>query len=793
MHKQGLLNQVIRITTLIIISISITVYAFAQNHPIREYWLTIREEQVNKAGKWVRAITVNDSIPAPTLYFTEGDSAIIHIHNELHEPSSIHWHGILIPNYYDGVPYLSTPPIAPGKTFTVRFIIRQHGTYWYHSHSMLQEQSGLYGAIVIYPKGRHHHYDQEKTIVLSDWTNENPHHILNNLKRNLEWYAIKKGQAQSLNRVIAHHGFAERLQMAWQRMPPMDVSDVYYNAFLANGQRSLSYPDVHPGERILVRIIDGSSSTFFHLQFSGGNMQIVAADGQDVKPIEVTRMLIGVAETYDLVLTIPDTGMYELRATAQDGSGYTSVYFGKGKPHPAPTLPKPDLFHMEGVMMEGMAGMKMKMDHMNMQMSQKMMDREMPYIQKAYIDREDIDIGGSMSMHMPGMHMDNMDNTNNMNMDGMHMHKHEMYNNKMDSTSMNGMNNMMHMHTEMNHPTSPAHVQQDSIIFNYDMLQALHPTSFDTLLHPVRHLTFNLTGSMWRYIWSINGKTLSEKDSIQVNQGEILRITLNNQTMMYHPMHLHGHFFRVINANGSLSPLKHTVIVPPMRSITIEFAANESGNWFFHCHILYHMMAGMARTFLYTNYTPPDTMKYFPIKKLLNEDNHWFFWGNTTLASNMAETYLSYSNHKNWIQAKGKYGWNHQLYETEATYERFVTRYLRPYAGIVSSNQDEYLNYFKNYPNQGKQIPSTDTRGIIGVRYLLPLLLNADLRIDTRAHVRFTLSGETWVFPRVWLNYMVNTDKEWDIHVEGMINQYISLTAGYHSDYKWGGGLLLRF
>lgn len=788
-----------------LVMLSMAIPAFAQTHPIKEYWLTIREQKVNKAGKWVKSITVNDSIPAPTLYFTEGDSAVIHITNALQEPSSIHWHGILLPNYYDGVPYLSTPPIAPGKTFTVRFVIRQHGTYWYHSHSMMQEQRGLYGAIVIYPKKQIHPYDREITVLFSDWTHENPHHIMKNLKRGMEWYAIQKGQAQSLNRVIAHHGLAERIQMAWQRMPPMDVSDVYYDAFLANGHRALSFPDAKPGERIRVRIIDGSSSTFFHLQYSGGNMQIIAADGQDVKPVEVTRMLIGIAETYDVVITIPDQGQYELRATAQDGSGYASLYFGKGLLHPAPTLPKPDIFHMEGVMMEGMAGMKMKMDHMNMYMSQKMMDREMPYIQKAYVDREDMQVGGSLSMQMPGMDMHDM-HMHDMNMPGMDMQEMDMSDMPMDSIHMHHMQTdtmpahdaMHHMHDmdmpdmDMNHAAASNDKQEksDSIIFNYDMLQALHATAFDTTQHPVRNLTFNLTGSMWRYTWSINGKTLSEEDSIRVKSGEILRITLNNQTMMFHPMHLHGHFFRVINANGSYSPLKHTVIVPPMRSITIEFAANEPGDWFFHCHVLYHMMAGMARTFQYADYTPPDTMQYFPIKHLFHDDNHWFFWGDAQLGSHFGEGYLSYSNRKNWIQLVGDYGWKHQLYEWEGTYERFVTRYLRPYVGIVGSNKEEYLHYFKV---NGKTIPSQDTRGVLGVRYLLPLFLNADLRIDTRAHVRFTLSGETWLFPRIWLNYSVNTDKEWDVHLEGMINQHLSLTVGYHSDYLWGGGLLLRF
>ena len=775
--------------------------AFAQHRTIKEYTLILRKQKVNKAGKLVDAMTINDSIPGPTLYFTEGDSAVIHIQNDMPVASSIHWHGILIPNQYDGVPYLTTPPIEPGKTYTVRFHIRQTGTYWYHSHSHLQEQSGLYGAIVIYPKKETRKYDKDMVLLLSDWTNENPNHVMNNLKRGLEWYSIKKGTAQSLNRVIAHHGLGERIQMAWQRMPPMDISDVYYNAFLTNGNKVLDVPDVYLGERIRLRVVDGSSSTFFHLQYAGGNMQIIAADGQDVKPVKVTRLLMGVAESYDVIITIPKSGQYELRATAQDGTGYTSVFFGKGKKHPAPTLPKPDLFHMMGVIMQGMGGMKMS--GMKMHMSKRTLENEKPYLKKDYIDREDMNIAGVLGMKMSGMKMNNMPmDTSGMKGGGMHpmngnSKKMSMESSKKDSMKMDMPSMNM---SQKKHPQ-----KDDSIAFTYDMLRALHPTNFDTLEHPVRHLTFNLTGSMWRYIWSINGKTLSEKDSIRVKEGEVFRITMFNQTMMYHPMHLHGHFFRVLNANGTYSPLKHTVIVPPMRRVTIEFLANESGDWFFHCHILYHLSSGMARTFQYTDYKRPANMKNYPMKKLFNEDNRWFFWGNASIASNNAFAYLSYSNRKNWIKINGDFGLQKVMglskpvsvsgrkqypYEATATYEYFIAQYLRPYAGVVVSNKDEYLNYFKKH---GKTVPQQDVRGLIGVRYLLPLFINADLRIDSRAHVRFGLDAETWLFPRVWLTYSVNTDKGYDANLEYMLNQYLSISGGYDSDYKWGVGVLARF
>lgn len=776
---------------------------------VQEYSLTIREQRVDKGGKWVEAVTVNDSIPAPTLYFTEGDSAVIHITNELSESSSIHWHGILLPNEYDGVPYLTTPPILPGATYTVRFVLRQHGTYWYHSHSMMQEQRGLYGALVIRPATAQHTADREIVLLYSDWTNASPHHVMKNLKRNAEWYAVKKGQAQSLNRVIAHHGLAERIAMSWQRMPPMDVADVYYDAFLVQGHKSLRFPDLKPGERVRLRVIDGSSSTLFHLQYAGGPLEIIAADGQDVVPRKVSRMLMGIAETYDFLVTIPDSGAYEFRATAQDGSGYASVFLGNGPPHAAPTLPGPDIYHLAGVQMQGMGDMKMG----GMKLGAGVLKREAKYLQRDTLDFEDVNIAGAGAM--AGMHMD-MDMSGESHaashpgvegMDHGQMDHGQMDHGQMDHTQMDHaqmdhaqMNHGEMNHGEMDHPQM-SHNQvlsgapegrgkKTAPPFNYDMLRALRPTAFDTAAHPTRELTFRLTGTMWRYNWSINGKRLSEQDSIQVHEGEVLRITMVNETMMYHPMHLHGHFFRVLNANGVYSPLKHTVIVPPMRSVTIEFLANEPGDWFFHCHVLYHMMAGMSRIFRYTDYQRPSSLDPYPLHMLYHDDKHFLGWGEATIASDHGEAKWTYSNPRNQFILSGEYGWEKGLNEVMGTYEYFVTPYLRPYAGVVSSNKSEYLKYFTKHD---RKLPDQDVRAVAGLRYLLPFFLNADLRIDSRAHVRLGVDGETWLFPRFWLHYGVNTDKEFHVDLEALLGEHFSLSGGYSSDYRWGGGVTLRF
>ncbi len=327
------------------------------NLPVHEYTLTLREETVNKAGKDVMGMTVNGTIPGPVLRFKEGEFAVIHVHNEMSVETSVHWHGLILPNFYDGVPYVSTPPIKPGETLTYKFAIRQSGTYWYHSHTMLQEQSGVFGPIVIEPKGKTMDYDAEQVLMLSDWTNEKPKDVQRTLKRGLEWYGIKKGTSTPLNKVIARGALGAQLDFWRQRMEGADIADIYYPAFLINGKQSVEYPKYKPGEKVRLRIIDGSASTSFWMTFGGETPTLVSADGNDVVPVKKNKTFIAVAEVYDFIVTIPEDGKLEFRAMAQDGSGVATAYLGTGKTLAAPVVPKPDKI----AMMQKMAKMKMKM------------------------------------------------------------------------------------------------------------------------------------------------------------------------------------------------------------------------------------------------------------------------------------------------------------------------------------------------------------------------------------------------------------------------------------------------
>lgn len=696
-----------------------------------EYDLYVTDTMVNFTGKRRHAIAINGQIPAPILEFTEGDTAIIRVHNLMKMETSIHWHGILLPNKEDGVPYLTTSPVEAGKTYTFTFPLIQSGTYWYHSHTMLQEQSGLYGSIVIHPAQPEPQL-KEYVLLLSDWTDENPHQVMRYLKRGGEWYAIKKGALQSYGEAIAAGAFKDKLKQEWQRMPAMDVSDVYYNKFLLNGQETNEFKDAKPGEIIRLRIINGSAATYFNLQYGNSYMRIIAADGINVTPVNVNKLEIAIAETYDVLITVPETGTAELRATSWDVMGYSSAFFGNGPIIKAPDIPRLNYFKM----MQQMGSMNMKgMDMGNM---------------------PGMDMKG---MNMPGDTVPKKKEMDMMNMEGM----------KMDD--MQGMDMNMEMPGE----------------FNYNMLRALHPTTIDSSLTP-REVKLTLTGNMLRYVWSFDFKTLSVADKILIRKGERIRFVLTNNTMMRHPLHLHGHFFRFINAQGEYSPMKHTFDIKPMETLTIEFEANEEQDWFFHCHILYHMMAGMARIVSYEGSEQNEFAKT-GYRKLKKEDNILYPWYDLSVHSQGAWLSGNISNNKMALEFEGRASWKGD-YETET----HLLRYL---------DKKQYLAFYIGYDyRKNKTLPlankpnSKDNRRVFdaGFYYLLPLLIRSEWRIDHTGRLRLQLERRDLpLCNNFFFDFRVNTDKEYNVAARYMIAKSFSISTNYDSDYKWGAGLTWHY
>ena len=284
----------IKNTLIILFILTVKIFSASAQTDTVVYNLTIKEETLNKTGKEVKGMTVNGTTPGPILKFTEGNYAVIYVKNEMDVETSVHWHGLLLPNFYDGVPYLTTPPILPGETQKYEFPLIQSGTYWYHSHTMLQEQSGVYGSIVIEPKeATNLEYDKELVMVLSDWTNQKPKNVLRNLKRGNEWYNVKKGTATPLNQVIARGAFGAQLNFWKQRMESADIADIYYPAFLVNGKQVQEYPQFKPGEKVRLRIINGSASSQFWMTFGGEAPLLVSADGLDVVPVKRNKTFIG--------------------------------------------------------------------------------------------------------------------------------------------------------------------------------------------------------------------------------------------------------------------------------------------------------------------------------------------------------------------------------------------------------------------------------------------------------------------------------------------------------------------
>lgn len=317
------------------------------------YDLEMAQGTVNLSGKKDVnfAITVNGSIPAPTLFFEEGDDAVIVVKNKLKsEVLSVHWHGILLPPEMDGVPYVNTPPISPGESFEFKFRLRQSGTYWYHSHTAAQEQRGVYGAIVIYPKGTRAQAKNDIVAVLSDWTDENPDHVLGNLRKDGDYYQWKKGTVRSYFGALRAGGFKSLLDTEWSRMGAMDLSDVGYDAFLINGKRQDEFRPSGKSAVVRVRIINASASTYFYINAGQRSFKVISADGQSIVPVETKQILIGMAETYDVLVDVSEGTAVELRATAQDGTGFSSLLLGKGEIERAPELPKPDLYMGMGSM-----------------------------------------------------------------------------------------------------------------------------------------------------------------------------------------------------------------------------------------------------------------------------------------------------------------------------------------------------------------------------------------------------------------------------------------------------------
>ncbi|MDQ2859482.1 MAG: copper resistance system multicopper oxidase [Pseudomonadota bacterium] len=535
-----------------------------------DFDLTIGPIPINITGRSRMATAVNGSVPAPILRFREGDTVTLKVTNRLGEPTSIHWHGLRLPADMDGVPGLTFPGIMTGETFTYRFPVKQGGTYWYHSHSGMQEQTGLYGPLILEPAAPPPYaYERDHVILLSDWTDEDPMTVVSNLKMRGDYYNFHRRTLGTFADDVRRKGLGAtwRNWTMWggMRMSPTDIMDVTgaTYTFLVNGRPpAANWTGLfQPGERVRLRFINGSSMTTFDVRIPGLLLRVVAADGSDVAPVEVDQFRIGVAETYDVIVQPRDERVYTIFAQAEDRTGYARATLAT-RPGMAGTIPPMDprpMRTMADMGMASMAGMDMGGDA------------------KPVGDMAD----------MPDMKMGGPAKTPSVNAD------------HVDVAKLRGRVNVdnVAMKTRNRQAKAGAGLGGDGRrTLVYADLKAL---TLDTAARPAdRDIVFHLTGNMQRWTWGFDGKKFSQAGPIRVKLGERVRFVLINDTMMEHPIHLHGFLFSLENGNQGRLPLKHTVNVKPGERLSFVFTADTPGHWAFHCHLLYHMETGMFRTVL---------------------------------------------------------------------------------------------------------------------------------------------------------------------------------------------------
>ncbi|BBP04086.1 copper oxidase [Sulfuriferula plumbiphila] len=544
-----------------------------------EFDLTIAETPINFTGTPRMATSINGSIPAPTLRWREGDTVTLRVTNRLAEDTSIHWHGILLPFQMDGVPGISFKGIPPGETFTYRFKVVQTGTYWYHSHSGMQEQTGMYGAIIIDPADADPiRADRDYVVQLSDWTDEDPVRVFDKLKMQSDYYNFNQPTAVDFFRDVANEGFSAAIskRKMWNqmRMNPTDLADIsaYTYTYLMNGTTPAGNWTglFRPGEKVRLRFINGAAMTFFDVRIPGLKMTVIQADGQNIEPVTVDEIRIGVAETYDVLVT-PGDEAYTIFAQSMDRTGFSrgtlAPRAGMTAAVPAPDKPEPLTM---GDMMGDMGG-GAAMDHAGM---------------------ESMDHGsmaGMAGMNHGGMAMDH----------GAHAMGGGM--------AMGGPVRVRHAKseygpsTDMRVDTPRTNLDDPGIGLRNNGRRVLTYADLHTIGGPIdprgpeREIELHLTGNMERYTWSLDGLEFGKSTPVHFRYGERLRVILVNDTMMTHPMHMHGMWSELESPDGRFQVRKHVINVQPAQRVTSLVTADALGRWAWHCHLFLHMHAGMFR------------------------------------------------------------------------------------------------------------------------------------------------------------------------------------------------------
>lgn len=637
----------------------------------KSYHIDIVNQDIAFDGIATPARLFSGRLPAPIIRTAEGDILKATFCNKMEEPTSVHWHGVRLPNAQDGVPVMTTPAIEAGECFTYQFPVVQSGTYWYHAHSLGHEQQGMVGALIFDPKGTDPlAADHEYAVVLSDWTHESPSEVRHNLNREDTYYAACKDKVPSWDKTLesGYDAVKQRVKDSINRMGPMDVTDVCYSgkgdAFLANGQRQLRLDSAAKPmlehETARVRLVNAGASSTFTVTSDCGMVSIAAKDGMTTEQKMIDSLTVYPAETYDLLVMKHTDKTCAVRADSIDGTGGAVALLGGdiAPPPPDKTADKPAM----------------------------------------------------VMMHHDGM--------------------------------------------DMLMPVSTGGILKSPID--------------TTLPHdaPWQEMTLHLTGQMkdYAYVWSFDNKTFSEAEVIDITKGTNVRLTLINDSMMDHPIHLHGFFFRAVNENGAYSPLMNVLNVPMGQSRVIEFNADTAGNWMLHCHILPHMEAGMMRTVRVSDPTAPshDEHKSHGAK---NHDMHdeWFSYGSAGLHSNKIEGDWTITDARNAFTIEARAG--NEKQRIEMSYERRLSPYFGLFAGVEIEREKEN-NIFEINPPVG----------MLGVRYTLPLLIESEAAVRSDGGWEARLSNEHQLTTHISFDWAFKLEQEGD----KPLGKYYKAGIDYH-------------
>ncbi|GJM07670.1 MAG: hypothetical protein DHS20C10_14040 [marine bacterium B5-7] len=695
--KQSYIKWILRCFSIVLIAFSFQGYA--QNRTIN---LTVAYKTVNFTGKKVRAIAVNNQIPGPTLHFKEGDHVTINVHNHLDQGTTIHWHGLIVPWKMDGVEGVTQKAIPPGAVFHYQFTLHQYGSYWYHAHSKFQEQQGLYGGLIIDPPKQKLHYNKNFEIVLSDWNDAAPAATYANLKKDGDFYSINFPMQPSLAQFFHDYHSAktqkakEKISHAYgmmqtTRMGVYDLSDVSYDAYLLNGHTKTSpwTKRVKKGDVVRLRFVGAPASTIFHVKIPGASMLMVQADGNDIKPYTVNSFSIAPGETFDVLVKIKENHPYVIYAESIDSLGTAiGVLKTQAKQVVSEKYMKP--FPKPGPIMMKMKGHTMHQG-----------------------DAAPLPVAHTKK----SMHPDH------------HMHHQHGAQHAMTAVP-------LHMKSKTQAHKSLSSKSQ------YDNVQSPVKTNNPNI--PVHVINMKLSGYMDRYIWFLNDVPFYKAKPIMIKHGQRYRIIFTNKTMMHHPMHIHGHWFILRNGHGTHDPKLHTIDVPPGATIVADIDANETGQWFFHCHNLIHMKAGMANIFRYEETPKKELIGLSGNKKIA-----WYTANELELSGDFAHQTYEGTLHTligsdyNKLQLYSKDAEIDSGKLTDANIDIFYWRLINQFWAVKGGVNYVYRPAATPYVQPG-----------IGIEGLMPYFIKTDLRSylhDGSAKLDVQLTRDTQITHRIFL------------------------------------------